>query len=106
MKVPLDPQPQTPEDWQARINEAVHLFSPGAPIDEADLFAGRQTQLSRIIDTVLQRGLHGILYGERGVGKSSLTNTFAARVMGSPRTVTCISANCHPTDDFTGIWRK
>jgi Cdc6-like AAA superfamily ATPase len=106
MKIPIDPRPQTPEDWQARINEAIHIFSPGAPIDEADLFAGRPAQISRIVDTVLQRGLHGILYGERGVGKSSLANTFAARVTGHPRSVTCISVNCHPTDDFTSVWRK
>ncbi|HUC50547.1 MAG TPA: AAA family ATPase, partial [Xanthobacteraceae bacterium] len=106
MKVPTDPTPQTPADWQARIYEAVQLFSPGAPIDEADLFAGRPTQISRIIDTVLQRGLHAILYGERGVGKSSLANTFATRVVGKPRTVTCISINCHQGDDFTAVWRK
>ena len=63
-------------------------------------------QISRIVDTVLQRGLHGILYGERGVGKSSLANTFPSRVTGRPRTVTCISVNCHPTDDFASVWRK
>ncbi|HWX85773.1 MAG TPA: AAA family ATPase [Xanthobacteraceae bacterium] len=106
MKVPTDPTPQAPEDWQSRIYEAVQLFSPGAPIDEADLFAGRLTQIGRIIDTVLQRGLHAILYGERGVGKSSLANTFAARIASGARSVTCISVNCHPTDDFSSVWRK
>jgi Cdc6-like AAA superfamily ATPase len=106
MKAPKDLRPQTPEDWQSRIYEAVQLFSPGAPIDEVDLFAGRQKQISRIIDTVLQRGLHAILYGERGVGKSSLANTFATRIAGGARSVTCISVNCHPSDDFSAVWRK
>jgi Cdc6-like AAA superfamily ATPase len=106
VKVPTDPRPQAPEDWQARIYEALQLFSPGAPIDEEDLFAGRPMQIQRIIDTVLQRGLHAILYGERGVGKSSLANTFAKRIRGGARSVTCISVNCHPRDDFSSIWRK
>jgi hypothetical protein len=32
--------------------------------------------------------------------------TFATRVAGRPRAVTCISVNCHPADDFTAVWRK
>jgi DNA polymerase III delta prime subunit len=106
MKAPTDPRPQNAEGWQRRIQEAIQIFSPGAPIDEADLMAGRKVQTDRIIDTVLQRGQHAILYGERGVGKSSLANTFATRIMRGPRLLTCISVNCHPLDDFSAVWRK
>jgi Cdc6-like AAA superfamily ATPase len=103
---PLDTRPQTDEDWQARIYDALDIFSPGAPIDELDLLAGRVAQIDRMIETVMQRGQHAILYGERGVGKSSLANTFATKLLGGARTLTCIPVNCHPTDDFSAIWRK
>ena len=105
MNVP-DTRPQTDEDWQARIYDALEAFSPGAPIDELDLLAGRQAQIDRMIDTVMQRGQHAILYGERGVGKSSLANTFATRLLGGARSLTCIPVNCHPNDDFSAVWRK
>jgi DNA polymerase III delta prime subunit len=101
-----DTRPQTDADWQARIYDALEAFSPGAPIDELDLLAGRRPQIERMIDTVMQRGQHAILYGERGVGKSSLANTFATRLLGGARTLTCIHVNCHPTDDFPSVWRK
>jgi Cdc6-like AAA superfamily ATPase len=105
IKVP-DATPPTPEDWQARIYDVLQAFSPGAPIDELSLLAGRIPQIEKMIETVMQRGEHAILYGERGVGKSSLANTFSTRLFGGARTLTCIPVNCLPTDDFSGVWRK
>lgn len=102
----MDTKPQTQEDWQARIYECLEAFSPGAPIDELNLLAGRRIQIDKMIETVMQRGQHAILYGERGVGKSSLANTFATRLFGTARTLSCIPVNCHPTDDFSAVWRK
>jgi Cdc6-like AAA superfamily ATPase len=105
MNVP-NTRPQSDEDWQARIYEALDAFTPGAPIDEFDLIAGRGTQIDRMIETVMQRGQHAILYGERGVGKSSLANTFATKLLKGARSVHCIPVNCHPTVDFSAVWRK
>jgi Cdc6-like AAA superfamily ATPase len=106
--IAIDPNkaPQTPEDWQSRIYEALEAFSPGAPIDELSLLAGRTDQIEKMIETVMQRGQHGILYGERGVGKSSLANTFSTRILGGARTLSSIQINCHPSDDFSQVWRK
>jgi Cdc6-like AAA superfamily ATPase len=102
----LTRQPQTEEDWQHRIYEATDTFSPGAPIDDLSLLAGRGAQIDRMLDAVLQRGQHAILYGERGVGKSSLANTFSTKLLGGARVLNCIPVNCHPTDDFSQVWRK
>ena len=99
-------QPQTDEDWQNKIYEAMDIFSPGAPIDDLNLLAGRSKQIDQIIDTVMQRGQHGILYGERGVGKSSLANTFSTKLIGPTRSLTSIAVNCDPSDDFTRLWKK
>jgi hypothetical protein len=54
----------TPE-LQALSFTAGSVFTPGAPINEKDLFAGRREQVENIIDAVSQRGYHAILYGER-----------------------------------------
>lgn len=44
------------------------------PIRTRELFAGRLEQLAKVADAVFQKGLHVVLYGERGVGKTSLAN--------------------------------
>lgn len=96
----------TEEDWDSKLYDALDLFSPGAPIDERTLLAGRKPQIEKLLDAVLQRGQHAILYGERGVGKSSLANVFASKLFNSIRSLQIIHINCHPDDDFDAIWRK
>lgn len=36
--------------------EAGRVFSPSAPIDERDLFAGRKTEIRQVIDAINQKG--------------------------------------------------
>ena len=106
--ITVDPNkpPQSNDDWRHLIWGVIDAFSPGAPIDELDLLAGRKAQIDQMIDTVMQRGQHCILYGERGTGKSSLANTFSTRLVSGIRSLSCVPINCHPSDDFTRVWRK
>jgi len=62
----------TDDDWRALSFEAAQTFSPSTPLDETDLFAGRRAQLQKVLDATSERGKHVILFGERGVGKTSL----------------------------------
>jgi MoxR-like ATPase len=62
-------------------------------------------QLRQVVDAVNQKGQHAIIFGERGVGKTSLANvlsTFltAGRVVLSPR------VNCDGLDSFKSLWEK
>jgi hypothetical protein len=100
------PVPETDDNWRHLGYEVTELFSPGAPIDDLSLLAGRINQLEQMVDVVVQRGMHGILYGERGVGKSSLANTFSVRLITPTKTRSAISVTCDPSDDFSKIWRK
>lgn len=94
------------DDWQAKEYEALQLFTPGAPIDEDALFAGRSSQIDQLIETVLQKGRHAIIYGERGVGKTSLAKTFRSRLLSPLRELQAVQINCDPADDYTSLWRK
>lgn len=96
----------TDGEWRALSYDVMSVFSPGAPIDEDDLFAGRTAQIDKIIEAVLQRGRHAIVYGERGVGKTSLARTFYRRLNIGPRHVSVVPVNCDPGDTFTKLWRK
>lgn len=99
---------QNESDKWERYARVPQVFTPGAPVDTLTLFAGRQTQIGEVINAVAQRGQHVVLYGERGVGKTSLANVledfFDSRgVFGDLRSV---RVNCGTTDEFYGIWRK
>ena len=86
---------------------ASRVFSPGAPIRQKDVFAGRTQQLRRVIDAVNQGGQHVLIYGERGVGKTSLANVldYFVSTSGLPQLV-APHINCDTGDDFSSVWRK
>jgi AAA+ ATPase superfamily predicted ATPase len=44
------------------------------------LFAGRWNELKAVADAVNQPGLHAVIYGERGVGKTSLANVISPTI--------------------------
>jgi len=86
-----------------KVNEA---FTPSAPINNKDLFAGRRQQIARVMGAIMQRGQHAIIYGERGVGKTSFSNIlFDLMVMAGKSTFQVARFNCNISTDFDCIWR-
>jgi Cdc6-like AAA superfamily ATPase len=53
------------------------IFTPNKPINALDLFFGRKDIVKRVIESLNTPGQHLLLYGDRGVGKSSLANITA-----------------------------
>ena len=86
----------------ASVNES---FTPGAPINSHDLFAGRRLQVDRVIGTIFQRGQHIVLFGERGVGKTSLANTlFDFLVLAGRSNYQLARVNCSVETTFENLW--
>lgn len=99
-------RPQTRADWEALHADITESFSPGAPIKERDLFSGRREQIDKLVDAVRQAGKHAIIYGERGVGKTSLSNTFALALHSPTRSLVAEKINADSRDSFTTLWKK
>lgn len=99
-------RPKTEDDWNALWDETASIFSPGAPIRERDLFAGRIDQISMLLDSVRQPGKHAVIFGERGVGKTSLANTFALGLNSPVSKLLAVKINADPKDNFTSLWKK
>ncbi|KWX66560.1 AAA family ATPase [Mycobacterium sp. NAZ190054] len=76
-------------------------FTPSAPVQERDLFAGRDEQLRTLVITEGQVGQHAVIYGVRGAGKTSLARV-AQKIIDSDRQPYYV---CHSGDTFTTIWR-
>jgi hypothetical protein len=49
-----------------------NAFMPSQPVVEGGMFAGRQELLASMISAIEDQRLHLVLYGERGIGKTSL----------------------------------
>jgi len=93
-------------DW-IRLNvRASEAFTPAAPIDAKELFAGRTEQLDTLIDAICQRGQHAIIYGERGVGKTSLATIQAQFLEDIGKRVVAPRINCDSSDNFSTLWKK
>ena len=97
--------PESP-DMMVRFMRSGEIFTPSAPIDNQALFAGRVNQLNRIIGAVSQRGQHAILFGERGVGKTSLANVLLKILRGSQEQFKSVIVNCDSEDRFEQLWCK
>ncbi len=80
-------------------------FSPSAPIKRRDLFAGRTEQLICVNEALAEPGQHAVIYGERGVGKTSLA-TICSDVVAPASEIHAIKINCQSSDNFDSIWRK
>jgi Cdc6-like AAA superfamily ATPase len=91
------------------------VFQPRAPISTRELFAGRWEQCTSIVDAVNQKGLHIVIFGERGVGKTSLANVLdpllevmeadeKTNINTNPRLV--VKVNVHQGDSFSTVWNR
>lgn len=91
------------DDREERERAVRAAFSPSAPISTRDLFAGRTAQMMQLIDSVDEPGQHVVLYGERGVGKTSLA-TVASKVLSE--SALTVRVNCQSSDTFDRVWSR
>src|SRR3954447_21241088 len=93
-----------PTDWGALRFEAGELFTPSSPVGTAELFAGRQKQINKLLDVVSERGRHAIIYGEPGVGKTFIAQILRMVVPVKSSTVRYIRRPVFSSDTFSSIW--
>lgn len=96
------------DDQQRLIHAAGHVFTPAAPINGRALFAGRADQILQVLDAINQAGQHAIIFGERGVGKTSLANVLREYLEDIQISYPIVAprVTCDGTDDFRSVWTK
>ncbi|TMK68854.1 MAG: ATP-binding protein [Actinobacteria bacterium] len=87
-----------------RLRLVGEAFRPAAPIDRRSLFSGRSEQISELFSIAAQPGQHAVIFGERGVGKTSLAAVTAEMLKSANMLVA--RATCDVSDDFGSVWRK
>lgn len=96
-----------PAQRMGRLLNLAQVFKPGTPIQVVDLFAGRFDQIMTLYQVLGQPGQHAALYGERGVGKTSLANIIGDSFQDKTRSaIRSVRINCNSTDDYNTLWAK
>ena len=83
-------------------------FTPHQPISLPEFLSGRVALLYRVQDAVHTEGLHVVLYGDRGTGKTSLAKvvTYLVQEPNVDLGRRCVLVSCTAEDTFSTIWRK
>lgn len=96
-------------DKQAEYRDRlIKAFTPNRPIDLPEFLAGRSAILDKALDAAKRPGLHTILFGERGTGKTSIARVLAHMLQepGRPDGCRTIFVQCDSSDDYSSIWQK
>lgn len=60
-----------------KMKKLRHAFTPSHPVADSRLFAGRRRLLDKVVSLLEDQHLHLVLYGDRGIGKTSIMRVIA-----------------------------
>ncbi|WP_313256012.1 ATP-binding protein [Stenotrophomonas sp.] len=87
---------------EAEFGKRIHaVLFPSSPIQSHEFLFGRDDQLERIRRALMAPGRQVFIYGERGVGKSSLAGAAAAECQSSDAPP--LHASCGSSSSFAGV---
>lgn len=90
-------------EFKIRASGVRDVFTPHKPIQSIDLFFGRQKEVQKILEQLGTPGQHALLYGDRGVGKSSLANISTQLLISRIIKGKLYSKRCGSTDTFQTV---
>ena len=89
------------QDARALIRDA---FTPSQPVNDRAMFAGRRALLEELIVAIEDQRLHFVLYGDRGIGKTSILHVLSDLAVDADYLVCYIS--CGDRMTFTDFARR
>lgn len=81
-----------------------NIFTPHIPVDEISHFFGREDEATRLVSVINSPGQHILLYGDRGVGKTSLAKTTCKLILHKLQRGHFFEKRCDSGDTFSSIF--
>lgn len=85
-------------------------FNPSGPVTEYDMFKGRQKQVESVLGGVFDQGRSVIIFGERGVGKTSLAKVIhdIIKTIGEKASTQVVYSlvTCNRKASFSKLWHE
>lgn len=82
------------------------VFTPHTPIKTYQNLIGRAELSSQLIACLISPGRHALLFGDRGVGKSSLANASADVIIKKIYSGEIFKKSCDSTDTFSSLFEQ
>lgn len=79
------------------------IFTPHKPINTLGHFFGRQEEVRRLVSQMNTPGQHSLLFGDRGIGKSSLATITSEVLLGRMTQGKVFTKRCGRSDTFETI---
>jgi len=103
-------EPRTNDDWLQLKLDVGRLFS-AAPLSQGhgtreNLYTGRASEVRVMMHAVRDPAKHVLLYGERGLGKTSLANAFWRNNNTLTQPLFAARVQVYPFDDFLPSGRE
>jgi Cdc6-like AAA superfamily ATPase len=97
-------KPVTADDWRQLQILLRHTFTPHQPIRVTEGFNGREDLVEKVVDAIASPGRHAVVYGDRGVGKSSFSYNLPTWLRGAIPNLSCVRRSCTSVHTFASIW--
>lgn len=91
------------DEQKKKLGLIGEIYTPSYPIEIRELFSGRTAQLRSVFDYLGQKGKHIIVFGDRGVGKTSFSNVIKV-ILELDRQVAKVS--CSTEDTFETLFHN
>jgi Cdc6-like AAA superfamily ATPase len=78
-------------------------FKPSRPVTDYRMFAGRTGVLTTLIQSIEDHRMHIVLYGERGIGKTSMMHILAQAAREAR--YLCVYISCGADSNFSDVMR-
>lgn len=99
------PRPQS--QAQAKLDrtraQLREVFAPTQPVTDPKIFAGRVKVLKQLIESIEHRMSHVVIFGERGIGKTSILHILGGLAEDSDYIV--LRATCGARSEFSTLFR-
>lgn len=97
------PSGRSSDRLAAMRSKVRYAFTPSQPVADRRMFAGRNDVLQTIIHSIEDQRLHVVIYGERGIGKTSLLHMLTQAA--SEARYIVIYTSCGANSDFDDTFR-
>ncbi|RYE34046.1 MAG: AAA family ATPase [Sphingobacteriaceae bacterium] len=90
-------------ELQLRLVKVGEIYSPSFPIEIVQLFSGRMEQIKKVLSIIPEKGKHAVVYGDRGVGKTSFSNIIKILTEAHSQVV---RVSCNSIDSVESLWEN